>query len=332
MKKILQIRFIQSLVKKVLFFILISSVAHAQEKVMYSFTPIGTLVESTEMKNQIIFNSLHEPLSNHYALASHEDFETNLTKVFERQDYEECTEDKCFDMIQQIIRADNLFFLNRTREGFFKQYSLTWLDLESQNLVLTSFCQDCSIGKLNIMVEKLWINLIEEGQISTVETKTILKPKPTPKPVPESETKPELDVQVKESPTSDKTWHYVAISVTVFSALMSYNAANTYNELSEKNISLATKYANSNSTTEKTSYKSEYDNNASKMKFNKRSIQTWDLMTLAGLSWEAYLLMTNYFANTHPNSGKSFSQYIPRIALHKEPYGSQTFLLWNWYF
>ena len=322
MKEILQIRFIQSLVNKVLFFILISSAAHAQEKVMEAFTPMGTLGESTEMGKQIICNSLQESLSTHYALASHKDFETALTQVFERLDYDECTEDQCFALIQQIIQADNLFFLNMTREGSFTQHSLTRIDLDSQRLVRTAFCQDCSIGELNIMVEELGMKLIAEDQISTVETKTILKP----------ETELELEVQVEESPTSDKTWHYVAISVTVVSALMSYNAANTYNELSEKNITLATQYANSNSSTEKTSYKSEYDSNASKMKSNKSSIQTWDLMTLAGLGWGAYLLMTDDFANTAPNSGKSFSLYIPRIALHTAPSGPQTFLRWNWRF
>ena len=328
MKEILQIRFIQALVNKVLFFILISSAAHAQEKVMEAFTPMGTLGESTEMGKQIICNSLQESLSTHYALASHKDFETTLTQVFERLDYDECTEDQCFALIQQIIQTDNLFFLNMRREGSFTQHSLTRIDLDSQRLVRTAFCQDCSIGELNIMVEELWMKLIAEDQISTVETKTILKPKPVPEP----ETEPELEVQAEESPTSDKTWHYVAISVTVVSALMSYNAANTYNELSEKNITLATQYANSNSSTEKTSYKSEYDSNASKMKSNKSSIQTWDLMTLAGLGWEAYLLMTDDFANPAPNSGKSYSLYIPRITLHTAPSGPQTFLRWNWRF
>ena len=176
------------------------------------------------------------------------------------------------------------------------------------------------------------MKLIAEDQISTVETKTILKTKPAPEPVPEPEKEPEMEVQVEESPTSDKTWHYVAISVTVVSALMSYNTANTYNELSEKNITLATQYSNSNSSTEKTSYKSEYDSNASKMKSNKSSIQTWDLMTLAGLGWEAYLLMTDNFANTAPNSEESFSLYIPRIALYTAPSRPQTFLRWNWRF
>jgi len=177
MKEILQIRFIQALVNKVLFFILISSAAHAQEKVMEAFTPMGTLGESTEMGKQIICNSLQESLSTHYALASHKDFETTLTQVFERLDYDECTEDQCFALIQQIIQADNLFFLNMTREGSFTQHSLTRIDLDSQRLVRTAFCQDCSIGELNIMVEELGMKLIAEDQISTVETKTILKPK-----------------------------------------------------------------------------------------------------------------------------------------------------------
>ena len=47
-----------------------------------------------------------------------------------------------------------------------------------------------------------------------------------------------MEVQDAENPISDKTWHYVAISVTVVSALMSYNTANTYNELSEKILRL----------------------------------------------------------------------------------------------
>ena len=50
----MQIRFFQALVNKVLFFILISSAAHAQEKVLEAFTPMGTLGESTEMGKQII--------------------------------------------------------------------------------------------------------------------------------------------------------------------------------------------------------------------------------------------------------------------------------------
>ena len=179
------------------------------------------------------------------------------------------------------------------------------------------------------MVEELGKKLITEDQISTVETKTILKPKPAPKPVLEPETEPELEVQVEESPTSDKTWHYVAISVTVVSALMSYDAANNYNELSEKNITLATQYANSNSSTEKTSYKSEYDSNASKMKSNKSSIQTWDLMTLAGLGWEVYLLMSVESSSSALNSGTIQFPFIPRLAYQTYPYGTKTVLRWN---
>ena len=173
------------------------------------------------------------------------------------------------------------------------------------------------------------MKLIAEDQISSPEKKTTMKTKITPKPFTEPEEEPDLEVLVEESPSTDKTWHYVAVSVTIVSALMSYNAANSYNKLSEKNSTLATQYANSNSNSERASFESEYDSNATKMKSNKSRIQTWDLLTLVGLGMEVYLLMIDDFANTTPNSGESFSLYIPRIALQTAPSGLQTFLHWN---
>ena len=148
----------------------------------------------------------------------------------------------------------------------------------------------------------------------------------------EKEMSAETEAQSEKSSSSEYTWHYAAVSVTLVSALMSYNAAKSYNDLSAKNSTLATQYANSSSSSEQASYKSEYDSNASKMKSYQSSMQTWDILTLLGLGWEAYLLMTDDFANTAPNSGKSFSLYIPRIALHTAPSGPQTFLRWNWRF
>ena len=69
------------------------------------------------------------------------------------------------------------------------------------------------------------------------------------------------------------------------SALMSYNAAQSYNDLSAKNKTLSTQYANSSSSSEKASYKSEYDSNASQMDSHESSFKMWDMFTLAGLGW-----------------------------------------------
>ena len=73
---------------------------------------------------------------------------------------------------------------------------------------------------------------------------------------------------------------------------MSYNAANSYDDLSAKNKSLATQYANSSSS-EKASYKSENDSNASQMESHESSFKMWDMLTLARLGWGTYLLLTD---------------------------------------
>ena len=104
--------------------------------------------------------------------------------------------------------------------------------------------------------EAVIVGIAATNQISIAGTK--IKEEPTPEAEPK--------VEPEESLSSDKTWHYVAISVTLFSALMSYNVANSYNDLSDKNKNLATQYANSSSSSEQASYKSEYDSNASERK------------------------------------------------------------------
>ena len=106
----------------------------------------------------------------------------------------------------------------------------------------------------------------------------------------EMSAKPEM--QYEKSSSSEYTWHYAAVSVTLVSALMSYNAAKSYNDLSAKNSTLATQYANSSSSSEQASYKSEYDSNASKMKYYKSSMQTWDILTLLGLGSVSYTHLT----------------------------------------
>ena len=84
-----------------------------------ALAPMGALGEFSEMEKQIIFNSLQEALSTHYLLASQKSFEVAQEKAFEELDYEECTEDQCFALIQQILQVDNLFLFNMTREGSF---------------------------------------------------------------------------------------------------------------------------------------------------------------------------------------------------------------------
>ena len=330
MKKLLQIRFVRALTITIFIFIQILDTAYAQEKQKACLAPMGALGDISEMQKQIIFNSLQESLSTQYVLASQKAFEAAQTQAFDELEYDECTEDQCFALIQQILQVDNLFLFNMTREGNFTQLSLTRVDLDSQRLVRTSSCVECNIEQLNNNVNELVMKIFDEDQISTAGTKIKQEPLPEPaeKPVPE----PEPATEPEKSPPSDNTWHYVAISVTLVSALMSYNAANSYNDLSAKNKTLATQYANSSSSSEKASYKSEYDSNASQMNSHESSFKMWDMLTLAGLGWETYLLLTDDSEETAVNYRNSSLPFIPRLAFKTHSSETQTVLLWNWRF
>ena len=319
MLNILQIRFLALLAISVFIFFQIPDTAYAQEKQGACLAPMGALGDISDMQKQIIFNSLQESLSTQYVLASQKAFEAAQTQAFDDLEYDECTEDQCFALIQQILQVDNLFLFNMTREGNFTQLSLTRVDIDSQRLVRTASCEDCTIKELNNYVDELVQKIFDEDQISIAGTK--IKEEPTPEAEPKVET--------EESLSSDKTWHYVAISVTLFSAFMSYNVANSYNELSDKNKNLATQYANSSSSSEQASYKSEYDSNASEMKSYKSAMQTWDMLTLVGLGWEAYLYFSDDSKETAVNYRNSSFTFIPRLAFKTHSSETQSVLLWK---
>ena len=293
-----------SLIFSILF---ISSVCWAQEKMPAALAPMGALGEFSEMEKQIIFNSLQEALSTHYLLASQKSFEVAQEKAFEELDYEECTEDQCFALIQQILQVDNLFLFNMTREGSFTQLSLTRVDLDSQRLVRTAICEDCGIGALNAKVEGMVRKILEEDA-DVIAGTPIKEPEPEPEPV----------LQKTET-RSSKVWHYTAASITVVSALLSNQAASSYNSLSDKNQELANSYAS----TQSASTKSEYESNQSKMKGYKSQVQTYDAISLVGLGWWTYLFFTD--------SGNSTAKHeIPTMNLMANQ--RQFNLEWQWKF
>ena len=202
MKKLLQICFVKALTISILFFIQILGTAYAQEKQKACLAPMGALGDISEMQKQIIFNSLQESLSTQYVLVSQKAFEAAQTQAFDELEYDECTEDQCFALIQQILQVDNLFLFNMTREGNFTQLSLTRVDLDSKRLVRTAICEDCNIKQLNTKVEELVMKLIAEDQIAIAGTKITPEPKPDPEPTPKLE--PEPAVEPEKSTSSEK--------------------------------------------------------------------------------------------------------------------------------
>ncbi len=138
--------------------------------------PMGALGDFSEMEKTILFNSLQEYLSTHYALASQKAFEQAQDAAFEELDYEECTEDQCFAVIQQILQVDNLFLFNVTREGTFTQLSLTAVNLDSERLVRTAVCDQCGIGELNAQVEGMVLKIVEATQPASVAASESVAP------------------------------------------------------------------------------------------------------------------------------------------------------------
>ena len=267
----------------------ISSVCWAQEKMPAALAPMGALGEFSEMEKQIIFNSLQESLSTYYLLASQKSFEAAQEKAFEELDYEECTEDQCFALIQQILQVDNLFLFSMTREGTFNQLSLTRVDLDSQRLVRTAICEDCGIGDLNSKVDGLVQEIYEEDRDS-FEENLVTSNEEEPETEITSEPEPVAESVVSNNrPETSKVWHYTAGGITVISALLSYQAASSYNSLSDKNKQLADSYASTGSS----ATKSEYESNQSTMKGYKSQVQTYDAISLIGLGWWAYLFFTD---------------------------------------
>ena len=267
----------------------ISGFCWAQEKMPAALAPMGALGEFSEMEKQIIFNSLQESLSTYYLLASQKSFEAAQEKAFEELDYEECTEDQCFALIQQILQVDNLFLFSMTREGTFNQLSLTRVDLDSQRLVRTAICEDCGIGDLNSKVDGLVQEIFEEDRDS-FEENLVTSNEEEPETEITSEPEPVVESMVSSNKAeTSKVWHYTAGGITVISALLSYQAASSYNSLSDKNKQLADSYASTGSS----ATKSEYESNQSTMKGYKSQVQTYDAISLVGLGWWAYLFFTD---------------------------------------
>ena len=94
--------------------------------------PISSLGAVTKTQKQILQNTLEDNLKSHFTLISQELFEQAQEKAFEELDYEECTEDQCIMLIQEMLQAENAFHLQVIRDGKDTQLSLSWRTLDEK--------------------------------------------------------------------------------------------------------------------------------------------------------------------------------------------------------
>ena len=161
------------------FFLFTFPVFGQSEKPQTIIVPTGSLGEISETRIKILEKTLESKLDDYFDIVPKQLFEEAQEKAFEKLDYEECTEDQCFALIQQILQVDNLFLFNMTREGSFTQLSLTRVDLDSQRLVRTAICEDCGIGALNAKVEGMVRKILEEDA-DVIAGTPIKEPEPEP--------------------------------------------------------------------------------------------------------------------------------------------------------
>ena len=133
--------------------------------------PVGTLGDISDSRKQIIQNTLSQELTKYFRLVPKDKFEEAQEQAFEELEYEECTEEQCIMMIQEILQVENVFSLQLIAEGIDTQLSLTWIGL-GEKKVLTDYCEDCKTKELNSKIELLVKNLVQQiGQVAKVETK-----------------------------------------------------------------------------------------------------------------------------------------------------------------
>lgn len=117
-------------------------------------TPVSVLGEVSEGEKRIIFVRLQAELSKHYTLISQQEYREAENIAFERLEADQCTEEQCIRIIQEILQVDRLFALQLIREDRYTQVSLT-LVRGKDKIIREETCEDCTIPQLNSRVESL---------------------------------------------------------------------------------------------------------------------------------------------------------------------------------
>ena len=150
----------------ILSFLLLSSPLFGQsQRPETIIIPVSGIGDVSNTRKIILQNTLEEQLKEHFMLISQERFEEVREKVFEELEYEECTEDRCIMMIQEMLQVENVFHLQVIGEGSNTQLSLSWRTLEEKKKV-NDICMGCGTFQLNDkvkgLVEKLVVGKTDE--------------------------------------------------------------------------------------------------------------------------------------------------------------------------
>ena len=121
--------------------------------------PVSSMGDVSDTRKQILQNTLENELKTHFRLIPQQRFEEVQEKVFEELEYQECTEDQCIMMIQEMLQVENVFHLQVIGEGSDTQLSLGWRTLDEKKKE-TDICLKCGTFQLNDKVRGLVEKLV----------------------------------------------------------------------------------------------------------------------------------------------------------------------------
>ncbi len=140
-------------------FLSFPSFGQSSERPETIVVPVSVIGEVSDSRKQILQNTLDDKLKEHFRLIPQDQFERVQDKVFEELDYEECTEDQCIVMIQEMLQVENLFHLQVISDEGDTQLSLKWVNLDEKR-VEEDYCEGCKTRELRKRVGGLVDELV----------------------------------------------------------------------------------------------------------------------------------------------------------------------------
>ena len=134
-------------------------IINQSEKSQTIIIPTGSLGKISENRKKILEKTLESKLDDYFDIVPKELFEEAQEQVFQEMDSDECTEEQCIAMIQEILQVPNAFQLTLITDEGDTQISLTWNDMEKKR-VEENYCEDCKTKELRKMIEGLVEKLV----------------------------------------------------------------------------------------------------------------------------------------------------------------------------
>jgi hypothetical protein len=132
--------------------------------------PVSSMGDVSDTRKQILQNTLTNELKKHFRIVPQEKYEQVLEQVFEELEYEECSEDTCIMMVQEMLQVENVFNLQVLGEDKDTQLNLTWRTLvEKKNE--EDYCRSCGTYELREMIGGLVEKLVGVKEVEVVVRK-----------------------------------------------------------------------------------------------------------------------------------------------------------------